>query len=105
VEKPVILMQWTPPLDEPEPRVYPPMNNSVYRMKRNASPIKRKVILTVIAPGGINTIITKGRTPRKMPKPKKGKPRKNPKEDPQTTRPSKTVSFETSSCLKTKLSK
>jgi len=72
-------------------------------MKRSASPVKGKVTSAMIAPGEINTTITKGITPNAMPKPEKGKPRK--KKRPQTTRPSKIVSSAMSNYLETKSSK
>ena len=101
--EPAIPTPWIPPLDEPEPRVYLPRNDSDYRMKRNVSPVKRKVTSAVIVPGEINVTVTNKITPSVTPKPKKAKPRKM--KNPQTTRPSRTVSFATSSCLETKSSK
>ena len=103
MEKPVILMPWTPPLDEPEPGDYPQRNDSVYRMKRNVSPVKGKVISAAIAPGGINATITKGITPSVTLRPEKAKSRRM--KSTQTTRLSKTVLFAMSSCLETKSSK
>jgi len=39
-------MPWTHPLDKPEPDI--PMNDSIYRMKSNVSPVKRKATLAMI---------------------------------------------------------
>jgi len=103
VGKPVILTPWIPPLDEPEPGGYPQKNNSVYRMKRNVSPVNGKAISVVIAPGKINATITNGINPSITPRPNKAKPKR--KKYPQTTRPSKIVSFATSNCLEMKSSK
>jgi len=100
VGKPVILTPWTPPLDELEPRGCPQKNDSVYRMKRNVSPVNERDISVVIVPGEINTTITNGITPSVTPRPKKAKPRK--KKYPQTTRPSKTVSFTMSNYRETR---
>jgi len=95
-------MLWILPLDVPEPGGYPLTNDSAYKQKRSVSPVKRKDISATIAPGGINTQAITSHT---MPKPEREKPKKNLKKDPQTTRPSKTVSFVTSNLLETKSSK
>jgi len=89
VGKPEIPTPWIPPLDEPEPGDFLPMNDSVYKTKRSVSPVKRKDILAATVPEGINVIITKGITLSVMPKPEKARPRKM--KNPQTTRPSRTV--------------
>jgi len=96
-------MPWIPPLVEPEPRDYPPKNDSTYRMKRSVSPVKGKDTSAMIAPGGINATITKGITPSVMPKPERERQEK--KKNPQTTRPSKIALFVMSSCLETRSSK
>jgi len=44
------------------------MNDNIYKMKRNISPVKGKDISAMIAPGGINVTITKGIIPSVMPK-------------------------------------
>jgi len=60
-------MPWTPPLDEPEPKDCPQKNNSIYRMKRNVSPVKGRGISAEIVPGGINgTIIKEIQCPQKL---------------------------------------
>ena len=99
----MILMLWTPPLDEPEPGDCPRKNGNAYKMKRSASPVKGKVTSVAIVPGEINVTITNEITPSVTPRPEKAKPRK--KRCPQTTRPSKMVSFVTSSYQETKSSK
>ncbi len=76
VEKPAILTPWTPPQDEPEPGDYPQKNNSVYKMKRNVSPVNGKGISVAIIPGEINVTITNRITPSVMPRSEKAKPRK-----------------------------
>jgi|SRR6266404_3442863 len=96
-------MLWIPPLDEPEPGGYPQKNDSVYRMKRNVSPVNRKDISVVIVPGEINVTITNGITLSITPRPEKAKLRK--KKYPQTMRPSKMVSFVTSNYQETRSSK
>ena len=72
----MILMLWTPPLDEPEPGVYPQMNGSAYRTKRSVSPVKKKVTSATIVPGEINVTITNGITLSITPRPEKAKLRK-----------------------------
>jgi len=76
VGEPAIPTPWIPPLDEPEPRVYLPRNDSDYRMKRNVSPVRRKVTSAATVPGGINMIIINEITPSETPKFGRAKPRK-----------------------------
>jgi len=102
VDEPVTLTPWTPPLDEPEPGDYQQMKDNVYRQKRSVSPVKGRVILAVIVPGGINT---QEKLPHIMLKPKRERLRKNPKKSPQTTRPSKIVLFTMSNYLEMRSSK
>jgi len=65
VDEPVILTPWTLPLDEPEPRDYPRMNDSDYKQKRSILPVRRKVTSAVTAPSGVTIIPPRVTPPKK----------------------------------------